>query len=159
MARQSARARRLEISRLDDYFDELRTDDRLPRTAPTKGWINTIRKALGMSAAQLAKRLGVTRAAVYKLEEREASRSITLKQLDKAANELDCDVIYTLIPRTSVEVAIRSQSEAKAEEQLRQANKSMGLEAEGVKGKAFATAVASATGYSEALVDRRLWEN
>lgn len=159
MAPQSARARRLEISRLDDYFEELRNDDRLPHAAPAKGWINTIRKALGMSAAQLAKRLAVTRAAVYKLEEREASRSITLKQLDKAANEIDCDVIYTLIPRTSLEAAIRSQSEAKAAAQLRQANRSMSLEAEGVKGKAFATAVASATSYTEALVDRRLWED
>jgi predicted DNA-binding mobile mystery protein A len=159
MARQSTRARRLEISRLDKYFDELRTDDRLPRTAPAKGWINTIRKALGMSVAQLANRLGVTRAAVYKLEEREVSRSITLKQLDKAANEMDCDVIYTLIPRTSLETAIRSQSEAKAKVQLRQANRSMSLEAEGVKGQGFAMAVASATGYSEALADRRLWED
>jgi predicted DNA-binding mobile mystery protein A len=111
-----------------------------------------------MSVAQLARRLGVTRAAVYKLEEREASRSITLKQLDKAANELDCDVIYTLIPRTSLQAAIRSQSESKAEAQLRRANRSMGLEAEGVEDNGFDTVVASATGYSEALADRRLWE-
>jgi predicted DNA-binding mobile mystery protein A len=158
MTRKSTRARRLEISRLDDYFQELRTDDRLPRTPPVNGWINTIRKALGMSVAQLARRLGVTRAAVYKLEEREASRSITLKQLDKAANELDCDVIYTLIPRTSLQAAIRSQSESKAEAQLRRANRSMGLEAEGVEDNGFDTVVASATGYSEALADRRLWE-
>ena len=31
---------------------------------PAEGWIRTVRKALGMSGAQLAKRMGVTRARI-----------------------------------------------------------------------------------------------
>jgi len=84
MSRQTPNARRLELSRLDDRFEELRSDDGLLFSRPTRGWVNTIRKALGMSAVQLAKRLGVTRDALYQLEKREVSRSVTLKQLDKA---------------------------------------------------------------------------
>ncbi|WP_353269103.1 helix-turn-helix domain-containing protein, partial [Gemmatimonas sp.] len=41
------------------------------RPRPQSGWGATIRQALGMSRAQLAERLGITRSSVVKLEERE----------------------------------------------------------------------------------------
>ncbi len=159
MARQTAGARRLEVSRLDNYFKRLRSVSKLLKWGPPRGRVNTIRKGLGMSAAQLARRLGVTRAALYKLEEREVSRSITIKQLDKAADALDCEVVYALIPRKSLEQTIRDQTRAKAEARLRKANLSMGLEAEGVQGKELATAVTSASTYTEALTNRLLWDD
>ena len=159
MARKSTSTRRLEVSRLDDYFQQLKTEPRLPRETPPRGWIHTVRTALGMSAAQLAKRLEVTRGALYKLEEREASRSIALKQLDRAADALDCDVIYAIVPRDTLEQSIRSRSRKKAEAQLRKANVSMGLEAEGVMNKEFATAISSRSSYTGALTDRYLWDD
>lgn len=112
-----------------------------------------------MSAAQLASRLDVSRAAVYKLEERESLRTVSLKQLDRAADAMDCDVFYALVPRSTLEQSIRAQSRNKAETKLKLANVSMGLEAEGVKDKRFATAVSSSSSYTEALTDRYLWED
>ena len=112
-----------------------------------------------MSAAQLADRLNVSRAAVYKLEEREVSRTVSLNQLDRAANAMDCDVFYAIVPRSSIEQSIRDQSWKKAETQLRKANVSMGLEAEGVTDRKFVTAVSSSSSYTEALTDRHLWED
>lgn len=159
MARKNASARRLEVSRLDDYFQTLKAGLGLPRQAPPRGCIRAMRDALGMSAAQLAKRLDVSRAAMYKLEEREASRSIALKQLDRAADAMDCDVFYGIVPRNTLEQSIRDQSRNKAETQLHKANVSMGLEAEGVKGKEFATAVSSSSSYTAALTDRYLWDD
>lgn len=159
MARKTASSRRLEVARLDDYFQQLKAGSRLPNEAPPDGWINAVRSVLGMSATQLASRLGVTRAALYQLEGREALGSVTLKQLDKAADALNCDLVYAIVPRESLEQSIRDRSRQKAEIKLRQANLSMGLEAEGVTGKGFATAVSSSSGYGEALTDRRLWED
>ena len=159
MARKSARARRLEVSRLDDYFQKLKADPGLPREVPTRGWIHAVRDALGMSATQLAKRLHVSRGALYKLEERETLRTIALKQLDRAASAMDCDVIYVIVPRNTLEDSIRDRSREKAESQLRKANVSMGLEAEGVMSKEFITAVSSSSSYTEALTDRYLWED
>lgn len=158
MARKSTRARRLEVSRLDEYFQTLKAESGLPRQAPPHGWIRTMRDVLGMSAAQLAKRLHVSRAAVYKLEAREVSRGVSLRQLDRVANELDCDVFYAIVPRNTIEQSIRDQSRDRAETKLTQANVSMGLEAEGVKGKKFVTAVNSSSSYAEALTDRYLWD-
>ncbi|RLA29619.1 MAG: mobile mystery protein A [Gammaproteobacteria bacterium] len=158
MGRKSTRARRLEVSRIDEYLQTLKTKAGLRRQAPSHGWIRTMRDVLGMSVAQLAKRLDVSRAAVYKLEEREVSRGISLKQLDRAAGEMDCDVFYAFVPRNTVEQSIRDQSRERAETKLTQANVSMGLEAEGVKGKKFVTAVSSSSSYAEALTDRHLWD-
>ena len=159
MARKSANSRRLEVGRLDEYFQTLKAESGLSRQVPPRGWIRAIRDALGMSAPQLAKRLGVSRGALYKLEEREVSRSIALKQLDRAANALDCDVFYAFVPRDTLEQSIRNQSKKKAETQLYQANVSMGLEAEGVPEKRFATAVSSSSSYTAALTDRYLWDD
>jgi len=156
---QSARHRRLEIDRLDRHLRNLVAAENTLRVPPSGGWVKTIREALGMSAAQLAKRLGVSRAAVYKLENRETGRNVTLKQLDKAAAALDCEVLYAFVPRQSVEQTIRDQAHRKAERQLRAANESMGLEAEGVEDSDFATAVSSAASYTEAVTDRHLWDD
>jgi len=158
MARKSTRARRLEVGRLDEYFQALKAESALPRQAPPRGWIRAVREVLGMSAAQLANRLNVSRAAVYKLEQRESSRTVSLKQLDKAAAAMDCDVIYMIVPRSTFEQSIRAQSRKNAETKLSKANLSMGLEAEGVRDKKFVTAVSSSSSYTEALTDRYLWE-
>ena len=126
MAYHKTQARRLEVSRLDDHFKELRSCDEILRNSPANGWVNTIRKALGISAVQLARRLGVTRAALYQLEERERARSVTLKQLDKTAAAMDCELFYVLMPRDSLENSIRARAREKAEARLRSANISMG---------------------------------
>lgn len=159
MARKNTRTRRLEVSRLDEYFKALKTEAQLLRQAPPRGWIRAVREALGMSAVQLAKRLGVSRAAIYQLEERESTRTVSLKQLDRAADAMECDVFYAIVPRGSLEQSIRIRSWTKAEAGLKQANVSMGLEAEGVNDKKFADAVKSSASYGEALIDRYLWED
>lgn len=156
---RSAQNRRLAIDRLDRHLRSLATAEDALHALPPGGWVKTIREALGMSAAQLAARLGISRAAVYKLEDRESGRNITLQQLDKAAEALDCKLLYAVVPRRSLEQTIRDRARQKAELQLRSANASMGLEAEGVEGSDFATAVTSASSYTEALTDRRLWED
>lgn len=156
---QSVRYRRLEVNRLDKHFHRLRSAEKALRVQPIGGWVKTIREALGMSATQLAERLGVSRNAIYLLEEREGRRKTTLKQLDKAAAALGCDVVYTLIPNQSLEQTIRGRARIKAEAQLREANASMGLEAEGVQGDDFAAAVSSASSFTEALTDRQLWDD
>ncbi len=159
MTRKTASTRRLEVARLDEHFDSIRADSRDIRRVLPRGWIHTIRTALGMSAAQVAKKLGVTRAAVYQLENREVSRSVSIRQLDRVAEALNCDVVYAIIPRESLEQSIRGRARDKAKERLRKANLSMGLEAEGVADEEFAAAVNAHSSYSDALTNRKLWDD
>jgi DNA-binding MarR family transcriptional regulator len=43
-------------------------------TPPRAGWIRTLREALGMTATQLARRMGVAQPTVTKLEQSEVER-------------------------------------------------------------------------------------
>jgi transcriptional regulator with XRE-family HTH domain len=51
-------------------------------TTPPEGWLRTVRKALGMSGAELARKMGVTRARVTQAEHAELSGGVTLKSID-----------------------------------------------------------------------------
>jgi predicted DNA-binding mobile mystery protein A len=75
-------------------FQELRRS-----RVPHRGWIHEVRSTLGMSMAQLAARMGISQPAVSQMERREAEGTITLNLLSQAADALDCDVVYALVPR------------------------------------------------------------
>src|SRR6266853_4671749 len=65
---------------------------------PSEGWLRTVRKALGMSGAQLAKKMGVTRARVAQAENAELTGGITLKSMQAAAEAMGCRFVYAIIP-------------------------------------------------------------
>jgi len=81
---------------------------------PKEGWIRTLRKALGMSSPQLARILGLGKAQVSQMERMEIDDRITLKQLRRVAEELDCELVYALVPRTSIQEMIRERADYKS---------------------------------------------
>lgn len=96
---------------------------------PPKGWIKAMREALGMTMGQLAKRLGVSQPRISVLEQNEASGHITMESLERAANALDCDFIYVLIPREkTLEATIRLQSIKAAHQMVKTTQHTMSLE-------------------------------
>ncbi|NJO12222.1 MAG: helix-turn-helix domain-containing protein, partial [Gammaproteobacteria bacterium] len=60
---------------LDKRLNPLMNRDALVR--PPRGWIRAIREALGMTTAQLARRLGIAQPSVVGLEKAEAASAIT----------------------------------------------------------------------------------
>ena len=64
-----------------------------------QGWLKTTRKGLFLSAATVATKLKVTRAAYSKYEECEERGSITLATLAKAAEAMDCELVYAIRPK------------------------------------------------------------
>ena len=64
-----------------------------------QGWLKTTRKGLFLSAATVAKKLTVARAAYSKYEECEERGSITLATLAKAAEAMDCELVYAIRPK------------------------------------------------------------
>ncbi len=97
---------------------------------PKEGWIRTLRKALGMSSPQLARILGLGKAQVSQMERMEIDDRITLKQLRRVAEELDCELVYALVPRTSIQEMIRERADFKANKIIEAANKHMILESQ-----------------------------
>jgi len=97
---------------------------------PKEGWIRTLRKALGMSSPQLARILGLGKAQVSQMERMEIDDRITLKQLRRVAEELDCELVYALVPRTSIQKMIRERADFKAKKIIEAANQHMILESQ-----------------------------
>lgn len=97
-------------------------------SVPPEGWVATVRKALGMSGAQLARRLGVSRASVSQTEKKELSGSVTLKHMQRTAEALDCKFVYAIVPQDDVESIVCAQAEKKAHDLVRRASAHMALE-------------------------------
>lgn len=71
-----------------------------------------------MSGPELAARLGVTPQSVSDLERSEERRTVTLETLTRAANALDCDLMYVLVPRRGLEASVQAQARRKAAQHL-----------------------------------------
>lgn len=64
------------------------------------GWLRKSRNSLFLSAETLATRLKVSRAAYSKYEECEEKGSISLAKLAKAAEAMDCELVYAIRPKS-----------------------------------------------------------
>jgi predicted DNA-binding mobile mystery protein A len=111
-------------------LDPLRDSKALLR--PPKGWVKAIREALGMTAEQLATRIGVTKPRVYEIEKSELSGAITLDSLERAAHALDCQLVYLFVPRQPLRETMEQRASLEAENRIRAASHSMTLEDQAV---------------------------
>lgn len=114
--------------RLDDRLAPLKPADRF--RAPPKGWVRAIRDALGMTGVQFARRLRVRPPSVAALEVSEESGAIQLNTLRRAAEALDCTLVYVLVPNDSLEGAIRTRARKIALRDLGRVAHTMKLEAQ-----------------------------
>jgi predicted DNA-binding mobile mystery protein A len=122
-------ARQRGRKRLDERLMALKPEDRF--AAPPKGWVRAIRDALGMTGVQFAKRLEIRPQSVEALEKSEANGSIQLKTLRRAAEALDCTLVYALVPNTSLEGAVSERARKIAKRELGRVAHTMKLEAQG----------------------------
>jgi predicted DNA-binding mobile mystery protein A len=97
---------------LDARLARLRLVVEEPR--PPRGWIRAVRDALGMSSAELAARLAIGQSSVSELERSETRDAIRLGSLRRAADALECDLVYFLVPRSTLDESVREQARRKA---------------------------------------------
>ncbi len=146
----------------NDPRARLRLDARLKRLPaaseeppPHRGWIRAIRDALGMSGRELADRMGVTQSTIPDLERSEQRGTIGLETLERAAAALDCDVVYYLKPRGTLDAIVAAQARRKAEGHLNWAAHHSALEDQAVT---EADADAQLEDLAAYFIDRRgLW--
>jgi len=95
---------------------------------PKGGWVRAIREAIGMTTVQLAERIGIQQSGVSLLEQREANKAITLETLQRAAEALNCKLIYGLVPKESLEKIVNEQAQRAAHQIIKSTLHSMELE-------------------------------
>jgi len=121
------RASRNDRARLDRRLAAWKT---LPAAAPPRGWLRAVRDALGMSQADLAARLDVTRQRIAQLEQAEVDGSIQLKTLRRAAEAMDCLLVYAIVPNTTLEDTVYRQAFTVVANDVDRARQTMLLEAQ-----------------------------
>lgn len=126
----SPELRDLLLKQVDESLRAWREAE-LPRP-PKGGWARTIRSALGMSTAALARRLGIAASSVRQLEKSEADGAITLRSLEKLADALNCDVRYALVPRKPLPEVLLDRARDVAKSNVDPVAHTMALEAQGV---------------------------
>jgi len=86
--------------------------------APTfkRGFVREIREALGISSTQLARLVGVSQPAIVKLEKGERDGTVSLNTLAKAAEALDCKLVYALVPKSSLDDILQTRARNVASE-------------------------------------------
>ena len=117
------RSARLAVDRLYKTTAPLRNLPKLQH-----GWIATIRAALGMTQAVFGARVKLPKQRVSQLEQRERSGDIKLSQLRDAAEALNCDFVYALVPREPLETTVQRRAREVALRELAAVERTMQLE-------------------------------
>ena len=67
-----------------------------------KSWLRAYRLSQGLKGIEMAKRMGVSPARISMMESDEARGAVTLKMMQKAAQALDCEFVYAVIPKKAL---------------------------------------------------------
>lgn len=77
--------------------------DRRVGPRPGRGWIRTLRDALGLSAWELGQRVGVSAVRILQIERAEVEGTLQLSTVQRVATALNCRLVYVLVPERPLE--------------------------------------------------------
>ena len=127
MKKRDRRIQDIARSQLDRRLAQIRDTGPLLDT-PRGGWVKALRQALGMPQAYLAERMGVSRQAVSRLEQREADGSATLMALERAAHAMGGRVVYAIVPERPIAETLERRAVSRAKQMAGSVRHTMRLE-------------------------------
>jgi len=68
---------------------------------PQRGWLRSVREALGISMREVARKMRKTPQTVASLEKSEAADRITLQTLRHYAEAMNCELVYAIVPKSA----------------------------------------------------------
>lgn len=143
-----------QLDRKLEPFSKSQKDD-----FPAKGWINNIRTAIGMTLEQLGSRANMTKQGVKKIEEREASGSISIKLLKDIGKALDMRLVYGFVPLYgSVENLVDRRAKELANKIVKRTSQNMKLENQENSAEQIEKAVAELATEIKREMRKSLWD-
>lgn len=128
-------------------------------TPPPRGWLKAIRESLGMTTSQMGKRLGVVQSRAVAIEQAETKGTITLNSLEKAAQAMNCRLVYAIVPRKPLEELVKDRAHQKAKKSLKMTSHTMALEAQTLEAEDEAELLKSLTRKFIEKSGSSLWED
>lgn len=86
---------------LDERISALRAAQ-ASAVRPVRGWLRAVRSVLGLSQQNVAKKIATTQQSYADLEAAEQRGAISLNSLQRAAEAMDCELVYFIVPREAV---------------------------------------------------------
>src|SRR5690606_17212971 len=119
----------------------------------------TIRTTLGMSLAQLGNKLGRNRSSIARMEEREASGSITIKTMEEVGRAMGMKFIYGYVPIDgSIDNLIEKEARNLATEIVMRTSRSMKLEGQENSPERIRKAIEERTKEIMEEMPKKIWD-
>ncbi len=125
----------------------------------TGRWIKVVRQALGMTQAQLARRLGIQPQSLHNLEKNELNQSISIGSLKKVANALHCQIYIVFIPDKAIEKVVQENAMQTATKIIMDTAHTMDLEKQAPTEKFLKKQIKEVAEELIRNADKRIWEN
>tara|TARA_R110002050_G_scaffold118625_3_gene236126 strand:- start:20203 stop:20664 length:462 start_codon:yes stop_codon:yes gene_type:complete len=149
--------KKLLIEQLDQKLAEFKDAGMV--LIPEKGWINTIRTTFNMTRDQLGTKLNLTKGAIQKIEEREATGQITLNKLRDVGKALDMQFVYGFVPKDgTIENLINLRAEKLARKIVLRTNQNMKLENQGIGDKKINDSIIDLANEIKREMRKSLWD-
>lgn len=120
------------LSQVNRRVEALRVSQ--DKTHVRGGWIRYMRQALGLTMQELARLVALPASNIAQAEKREVEDKITLGMLRKLAHAMECELVYSFIPKKDITTLIRDKATEKARRTLQSADHHMKLEDQKVVG-------------------------
>lgn len=147
----------LVLEQLDQKLAPFKATEKV--VVPTKGWINAVRTALNMTGDQLGNKLGFTKGAIQKIEEREANGQITLNKLKEVGEALDMQFVYGFVPIDgSINNLVNIKAEKLAKRIVLRTNQNMKLEDQGIGEEKVNAAIKELADEIKREMRKSLWD-
>lgn len=145
------KAAKLRRQQLDRFFTSVKLSSKGP-------WIKEIREALGMSTGDLARRLGVIQQRISRLEQDEVKGKVTLETMARAANAMNCELVYFLVPNGSLESFVQAQARKAAKKLVKNVDMTMSLENQKTSKAALEKLIDETAQELVMKLDRSIWK-
>lgn len=149
--------KRLQVEQLDRKLQPFAAASKV--TPPPTGWVKAIRLSLGLSLQQLGDKLGITKQSVGELERREQEGSITLNSMKEAANALDMELVYAVVPKDgSLDALIERKAREMAVRIVSRTSKQMQLEDQENAPSRIQKAIEERTAILKSEMPKAIWD-
>jgi len=128
---------------------------------PNQGWLKTVRMALGLTSAQLAKKIGTQAPGINQFENNEVTKKATLGSLDRAARAMNCRLVWAIVPEPgygSLSEIVEYRARRLAEKTVRTVDQTMKLESQGIHSEDSSKKIIELTMDLIREGDSRIWE-
>ncbi len=128
---------------------------------PRSGWLKAIRTALGLTTRQLGARMGTTHQVPLRMERSETEGTITLDSLERAAQAMNCRLVYAIVPASefgTLEAIVDARATELARTLASAVSHTMHLESQGVDAANTKVQIKRLAEDLKRTADRRLWE-